>query len=170
MCPIELIHLSFCPSLVFVNVGSQPIRLVHCFGPMVGQAHCFGPITGLDPLFWTLPSIDMVAWVGPISYLGRPVLPVGCGMWGDRMASVLLVRMKHGVQGPHSTHTWIGVMGTGSWFSMSGCWLAPFFAGIFKISWTIPGLGHCGHMIWYILNISDTIPSQDIVVTYIWYI
>ena len=44
------------------------------------------------------------------------------------------------------------------------------FAGIFKISWSISSLGHCGHMTWYILNISDTIPSQDIAAASVWYI
>ena len=44
------------------------------------------------------------------------------------------------------------------------------FAGTFKISWTISGSGHCGHMTWYILNISDTIPSWDITVAFVWYI
>ena len=39
------------------------------------------------------------------------------------------------------------------------------FSRIFKISWTISGFGHFGHMTWYILNISGTLPSQDIAVT-----
>ena len=38
------------------------------------------------------------------------------------------------------------------------------------ISQLISVLGHCGHMTWYILNISDTFLSQDIVVTSVWYI
>jgi hypothetical protein len=35
---------------------------------------------------------------------------------------------------------------------------------------TITNLGHCGHMIWYILNIPDTITGQDMVVTSAQYI
>jgi hypothetical protein len=34
----------------------------------------------------------------------------------------------------------------------------------------ITNLGHCGHMIRYILNIPDTITSQDMVITSAWYI
>src|SRR6266478_3455309 len=35
---------------------------------------------------------------------------------------------------------------------------------------TITNLGHCGHMTWYIWNILDNIPSQDVLVTSVWYI
>ena len=34
----------------------------------------------------------------------------------------------------------------------------------------ITNLGHCDHMTWYILNIPDHIPSQDIVGASVWYI
>ena len=34
----------------------------------------------------------------------------------------------------------------------------------------ITNLGHYGHMTWYILNIHDNIPGQDMMVASIWYI
>ena len=34
----------------------------------------------------------------------------------------------------------------------------------------ITNLGHYGHMTWYILNIPDNIPSQDVMVASVWYI
>jgi len=34
----------------------------------------------------------------------------------------------------------------------------------------VANLGHHGHMTWYILNIPDNIPSQDVMVTFVWYI
>jgi len=34
----------------------------------------------------------------------------------------------------------------------------------------ITNLGHYGHMTWYILNILNNIPSQNIVVISVWYI
>ena len=34
----------------------------------------------------------------------------------------------------------------------------------------VTGLGHHGHMTWYILNTSDYVPGQDVMVTFVWYI
>ena len=34
----------------------------------------------------------------------------------------------------------------------------------------VTGLGHHGHMTWYILNTSDYVPGQDVMVTCVWYI
>ena len=34
----------------------------------------------------------------------------------------------------------------------------------------ITNQGHHGHMTWYILNIPDNIPSQDMIITSLWYI
>src|SRR6266478_2728227 len=44
------------------------------------------------------------------------------------------------------------------------------FYEIFKMYLTITNLGHHGHMTWYIRNILDNIPSQDVLVTSVWYI
>ena len=34
----------------------------------------------------------------------------------------------------------------------------------------VTGLGHHGHMTWYMLNTSDYVPGQDVMVTFVWYI
>ena len=34
----------------------------------------------------------------------------------------------------------------------------------------VTNLGHHGHMTWYILNIPDDVPGQDVMATFVWYI
>ena len=46
--------------------------------------------------------------------------------------------------------------------------LPTAFVEIFKKHLMVTNLGHHGHMTWYILNIPDDVPSQNVMVTFFW--